>query len=85
MLNNVLENKFNIGFIQTKWRRSTVSLNKFHAFQESLARFDSSLFELFQRRLKVDAAMNHEQLKILRIYQLNDDRIRREIQEREIV
>ncbi|XP_054281216.1 cilia- and flagella-associated protein 43 [Macrosteles quadrilineatus] len=56
-----------------------------NTIQESLARFDSSLFELFQRRLKVDAAMNHEQLKILRIYQLNDDRIRREIQEREIV
>lgn len=29
--------------------------------------------------------MNHEQLKILRIHQLNDDRIRREIQEKEIL
>ncbi|XP_046658844.1 cilia- and flagella-associated protein 43 isoform X2 [Homalodisca vitripennis] len=53
--------------------------------QESLTKFDNSLFELFQTRLKVDAAMNHEQLKILRIHQLNDDRIRREIQEKEIV
>lgn len=51
----------------------------------SLTKFDSALFELLQTRLKVEAAMNQEQLKILRIHQLNDDRIRRAIQEKDIM